>query len=656
MITKETPNNKSSYLELYAKVNEVLNSKYVAAAGQTENLADCGLPSDEETGKVYISSIEEYFSVIQILSEIVKYVIKNQTGYDADLYSDKLFIIPFDENSFEINADTRKIGIPQAFSRNGVGVEGDHFVETLYFTIDRYFDTIDFARPDVLAIIEWTNGNNEKCYSPAWTKVLDDDATKVIIGWVITDKATAKAGTIKFSVRLYTLDDNKTKITSSFATLITSVVINPSMNFDLLSADKDKAEAETLKTSDMVHDEVIKRIKGSPAVGKTANDVPWPSYVARYAKLDSSGKISDVGSYNIDDANAGDEYYVLAKSNSGTITYEWQGGVSNADAYIYVPITLWDEEVPYYVTKLLADGTTGYESATVTDANTLKTGDYYAVMGKAQIPAASNNGVLQDVTGEYNCFAKNQKFGWSRPANYPTMKIGEAANSNYGIGVITVNGPESFNASLASNEPQEAGATLAVSDENKGDRATASYSWEFKTFDDSAAYGAVEDATEATVTASNEGYWKAVVQHIKNGAVKSVESEEVIVYEPIEKPIANTNNITVASFAINKQEDVVWAYTVSGNYNKYSYQWFDSAGNAQSNSKGDCEIDASNQIMMTLSKKDMPQSETATTTYYYPQITAWKDIGDRKDIGRVQWNMNEEGKKYLSVTVGLVGG
>ena len=96
-------------------------------------------------GKFSVTSIDEYFSVLEILAKVVKTVVSNNKGYDAKLYNDKLFIIPFGENDFVIDANSRKIGVPQEFARNGVGVEGDHFVESLYFTIDRYFDTIDFA-------------------------------------------------------------------------------------------------------------------------------------------------------------------------------------------------------------------------------------------------------------------------------------------------------------------------------------------------------------------------------------------------------------------------------------------------------------------------------------------------------------------------------
>lgn len=650
MITKETSSNKSSYQTLYKKVTDVLNSEYVAGAHVTDALAQCDLTTDENTGKVLVTSIAEYFSVIQVLADIVKHAV-TQPGYDASLYNDKLFIIPFDENDFEIDANTRKIGIPQAFSRNGVGVEGDHFVETLYFTIDRYFDTIDFARDDVRAIIEWVNGNNEKCYSPAWTKVLDDDPNKVIIGWVITDKATAKAGTIKFSVRLYTLDDNGTSITSSFATLITSIVINPSMNFDLLSADKDKVESELLKTSDLAHAEVFKRFKASPAANRSVNDVPWPEYAARYTKLEN-GKIVDAGSYNIEDADAGDIYYVWAKSNSGAITYSWTGAFSDAGSE-YVPVSFWDEGADYYTATLKEDGTYEYNSATVDSAAALKAGDYYALMGKAQIPVAIGaDNQLRDVTGSYNCVAKNSMYGYSRPKDRSEMLTAAQTDEKLGIGIITVKGPEKFGVNLANDAAQETGATLTVVDENKNDRATTTYSWQFRNFDTDSEYAIVDEEKQASVAASSEGYWKAVVTHTKNGATQSAESNAAIIYEPIAQPVPIEANPTSRSFAVNGTENVSWAFIVNGNYNKYSYQWYTANGTAQPNSKGDCTI-KDGEIVITLSSIDMP-SEQGTSQSYYPKIMACKTVGN--NIGAIEWTEWNSQKQYLKIDITTVSG
>ena len=633
MITKETSSNKSEYQKLYDKVSQVLNSEYVSdedkkILGETLKLTD--------GGKFSVTSIDEYFSVLEILAKVVKTVVSNNKGYDAKLYNDKLFIIPFGENDFVIDANSRKIGVPQEFARNGVGVEGDHFVESLYFTIDRYFDTTDFAQSNIMAIVEWINANGEKCYSPAWTKILSDDDEKLIIGWVLTDKATKKAGIIKFSIRLYSLDEDG-KLESSFATLVTNVVINPSMNFDLEAAGEDKIEPE-FASSGLAHEAVFKRLHSSPAANKTANDVDLPEYVIRYAKM-TNGKIADAGSFDIDDADSGDTYSVWAKSNSGTIRYEWTTtgaayGDKAPNSYEYVPVSFWDEGMEYY-TKEQVEGKDKYILAEGVTSSTIASGDYYAIMGRAILPS---NG---DVTGEYRCLAKNSQYGYTRP-NYFT-DIDGLKDEAYKIGKITIKGPESFTFALSNSKAQEVGTILnIVNEEDKNDRAASSYQWKYKTFADGAEY--VDKGTESNQPTDAEGYWQATVSHTKNGATKSKTSEDVIIYQPVNKPVADNENLKVPMIEMVKtaKTDIDWYFTVSGNYTEYAYQWYNSDGNALTNSAGSgIVLNDGSRLKATLMAVDI----TRNTDSYKLKITAKKTIGG---VGEKSW------EDYGELTIKLV--
>ena len=638
MITKETSSNKSEYQKLYDKVSQVLNSEYVSdddkkILGETLKLTD--------GGKFSVTSIDEYFSVLEILAKVVKTVVSNNKGYDAKLYNDKLFIIPFGENDFVIDANSRKIGVPQEFARNGVGVEGDHFVESLYFTIDRYFDTTDFAQSNIMAIVEWINANGEKCYSPAWTKILSDDDEKLIIGWVLTDKATKKAGIVKFSIRLYSLDEDG-KLESSFATLVTNVVINPSMNFDLEAAGKDKIEPE-FASSGLAHEAVFKRLRSSPAANKTANDVDLPEYVIRYAKM-TNGKIADAGSFNIDDADAGDIYYVWAKSNSGTIRYEWNTtgaayGEKATNSYEYVPVSFWDEGMEYY-TKEQVEGKDKYILAEGVTSSTVASGDYYAIMGRAILPSNGN------VTGEYRCLAKNSQYGYTRPDYF--SDIDGLEDEAYKIGKITIKGPEDFTFALSNTEAQEVGTNLTImNEENKNDRAVSSYQWKYKTFADGAEY--VDKGTEFNQLTDAEGYWQATVLHTKNGATKSKTSEDVIIYQPVAMPVADSLNETSITMNPQYKNDVEWRFTVSGNYNQYSYQWYkvNDAGtlDALTNSQGIMKIE-NGAIVATLKKADL--AEINSIAKFKLAITGKKAIpGATQEVGVIPWDSD----KFKTLTI-----
>lgn len=632
MITKETSSNKSEYQKLYEKVTQVLNSEYVSA--DDKKILEETLPPKD--GKISITSIDEYFSVLEILAKVVKTVVSNNKGYDAKLYNDKLFIIPFGENDFVIDANSRKIGIPQEFTRNGVGVEGDHFVESLYFTIDRYFDTTDFAQSNIKAIVEWINAKGEKCYSPAWTKILSDDDEKLIIGWVLTDKATEKAGIVRFSIRLYSLSEDG-KLESSFATLVTNVVINPSMNFNLEAAGKDKIEPE-FKTSGEVHEAVFKRLRSSPATNKTANDVDLPEYVIRYAKM-LNGKVANAGSSDVDDADAGDIYYVWAKSNSGTIRYEWTttGAAYGEDAtksYVYVPVSFWDEGMEYY-TKEQVSGEDKYILAEGITSSTVASGDYYTIMGMATLPSEGN------VTGEYRCLAKNSQYGYTRPEAF--ADIDSLKDEKYKIGKIVVKGPEDFTFGLSNTDAQVVGTDLKITnEENKNDRAVSSYQWKYKTFADGAEY--VDKGTESNQSTNAEGYWQATVSHTKNGATKSKTSEDVIIYQPVIKPVADSENLKNPMIQMVKtdKKNIDWYFTVSGNYTEYAYQWYDSDGNVLTNSTGSgIVLNNGSRLQATLMAVDI----TRNTDSYKLKITAKKTIGG---VGEQSW------EDYGELTIKLV--
>ena len=639
MITKETSSNKSEYQKLYDKVSQVLNSEYVSDDDKKILGETLTLTSD---GKFSVTSIDEYFSVLEILAKVVKTVVSNNKGYDAKLYNDKLFIIPFGENDFVIDANSRKIGVPQEFARNGVGVEGDHFVESLYFTIDRYFDTTDFAQSNIMAIVEWINAKGEKCYSPAWTKILSDDDEKLIIGWVLTDKATKKAGIVKFSIRLYSLDEDG-KLESSFATLVTNVIINPSMNFDLEAAGEDKIEPE-FASSGLAHEAVFKRLRSSPAANKTANDVDLPEYVIRYAKM-TNGKIADAGSFNIDDADAGDIYYVWAKSNSGTIRYAWTttGAAFDENAtnsYEYVPVSFWDEGMEYY-TKEQVNGEDKYILAENVTSSTIASGDYYTIMGRAILPSNGN------VTGEYRCLAKNSQYGYTRPEAF--TDIDGLKDEAYKIGKITIKGPEDFTFALSNTEAQVVGTTVLniVNEENKNDRAVSSYQWKYKTFADGAEY--VNKGTESNQPTDAEGYWQVTVSHTKNGATKSKTSEVVIIYQPVAMPIADSHNETSINMNPQNKTDVEWRFTVSGDYNQYSYQWYkvNDAGtlDALTNSQGIMAIE-NGAIVATLKKADL--AEINSIAKFKLAITGKKAIpGATQEVGVIPWDSD----KFKTLTI-----
>ena len=113
MITKVTKENSDLYRQLFDKAEIALNG------------ADAQPDSE---GYIAIHSLDEYFAMFEDLSA-----------------KQHLFkILPLDKPTFDIDANTRDIKVPEVFRKNGIGVQGDQLAEILYFTIDRYFENCKF--------------------------------------------------------------------------------------------------------------------------------------------------------------------------------------------------------------------------------------------------------------------------------------------------------------------------------------------------------------------------------------------------------------------------------------------------------------------------------------------------------------------------------
>ena len=221
MITKDT----SLYSELFEKANNLL--------GYTEN------------NELYIKDIDMYF---------------RNLGYIAGRANGDIsyFMLPIEEPLFEINANTRNIAIPDEF-KNGISVQGDEIAETIFFSIDRYFDTTDFYSDYIVPVIQWKYADEKDYHLSATTgKVVIEDKNsktggtiKVVFGWPISSEVTERATNIQFGVRFYTIVNEAGELITnpadyadgtleySFSTLNALTRINPSLEIKLDSGDFD---------------------------------------------------------------------------------------------------------------------------------------------------------------------------------------------------------------------------------------------------------------------------------------------------------------------------------------------------------------------------------------------------------------------------------
>ena len=210
MISKVTESNKNLIDARLQQINTALE-----AAGSSTR----------------VDSLESYYANIIEISELT-------TDFHNAPY--KFFLMPVDEPMFEIDANKRTIAVPTVFSKNGVGVFGDHKAEVLYFKIDKYFDYQDLFNVDEI-IINWqfrpANASRNTTLETHTSIALAPDDTydpgHIVFGWVITNEMTPSKGTLSFSVGFIKGAKNSqnefTEYSYVLNTQVASVTINDSL-------------------------------------------------------------------------------------------------------------------------------------------------------------------------------------------------------------------------------------------------------------------------------------------------------------------------------------------------------------------------------------------------------------------------------------------
>lgn len=470
MITKITPENTTKYKALFEKVSEILNIE----------------PA--------ISTLDEYF---QHLNEI-------------SLKDPSLIILPLDEEKFFIDGNSRKITVPQAFTKNGIGVQGDHYAEYIYFEIDRYFENIDFGSPSITAVVEFIDANQQKHFTKAWIKYTDEKSSKVTIGWPITQDVTSKAGSIKFSVRLFELEGNSYK--RSFGTLIGQLVVNPSLDFAISKAEIDNIQG---KLDADVEGEVLRRMINSPAADYSADKVVSPVFLFRYKE--------GIGATDSCTADAGDVLNVQAIA-PGSVTYSWYKDKDETTTtleakLVYKKLNAFKENILIYENKG-TDENPIYRLADVSEETFANGGPYYESYSEYTLPGNKDGETVSDITGTYRCVAQNNMYGFSRSSDQAHNIPEGWTDDDCKIGSVVVPGPTAFgdDSTMLSGKIEivDGGSlTVGVTGATVKDRDT--YTWNF-TGDD----GNSRDIATTGNTCSLldiEGTYTASVTRTRNGAV-----------------------------------------------------------------------------------------------------------------------------------------
>lgn len=136
-----------------------------------------------------ITNPNDYYNAIQQIKDL------NKPQY--------AILLPVDEKIYNIDLDNRSIEAPEFLS-----LQTDHYAETVYFLVDRYYDNMDLA--DTICTVQYQNEKDEdgRIYLvPFFDITTYKKENKILIPWQISGEATRNAGTITFSVRFFKLND-----------------------------------------------------------------------------------------------------------------------------------------------------------------------------------------------------------------------------------------------------------------------------------------------------------------------------------------------------------------------------------------------------------------------------------------------------------------
>lgn len=494
MITK---NNPSAYASLFKRAEEVLRNYGSQYAGQS------------------ISNIDDYFSVLRELATL-----ENDNSEIDPIFT----ILPATEETFEIDANTRQIKVPENFAKYGVGVQGDEIAEIIYFSIDRYFDAIDLAEKEIL--IQWRHEKDSQGVqnlSATYKRSLTLQPGKIVFGWPISKEVTERPGNVLFSVRFYEREgegDNAVLI-YSFSTATAQIKIQNGLNFELSPS---ITEAAIKK-----NDQIYKNLRNSQQAGLEYT-IAMPNFAGYYyyvitadgtkesEAIESPDKIHDLPVQFVvkavipEDANG--------EISSKPLEYEWFYTLDKSAAELPISKNEGTESIEYVLVN--------------TDTEKYNPNEfYYHNIGTDEEPVWE----VYSVAGDNNPFDDLDEYGnkiklYVQRSTCIPAKAGyfiAKATNNYGLGKYAERESEYWLVPFA-DEPtytyypenrdlilEDGQGTITV-EASVRDNGEISYQWYYSTTDNWDNTIRQDEETSNTITANKEGFYFLKATNRKNNS------------------------------------------------------------------------------------------------------------------------------------------
>lgn len=448
-------------------------------------------------------------------------------------------MLPLDETTFNINANTRAISAPKI-----VILQEDQIAETVVFTIDRYFDYMDLNNAQIW--VQWeAPGENGGVRSGATEIEMRDIASipgKIRLGWPLENEVTKVPGTVKYSVRFwnkgYVTEEGQTveKVVYSFNTLTSSLTITPSLqptiddSIDLVAPVKDNIFKRAIRNS-LVTGEGI-AIPADPRFAEPGKDLDSTASLdieTNTLTLKAQAVISDTGhieyewyykpAVTMEEGFDSNTYYpynsITVENSDGTTTvvpgFSSLGGQVKDKYEAVEGLTELIQGEQYYVEA--SDTSSGYKAYTGTTIP--ESGILYERYTTYTVPTGDVK-----VTGDYEVRATN----YINPNVSHTIPSTTCRLISPDDVVFTTNLPERL-------VIEEASADLAVKlVKQTSDYANVSYTWA-KGTDSEIVDETIEDAdnTSNSYTVASPGYYQVTAAAILNRETKTAQSGKCVV-------------------------------------------------------------------------------------------------------------------------------
>lgn len=517
-----------------------------------------------------ITSLEEYFAHIGYLADYHTENIRNNPPSNvAYQNSAKFLMLPMDEKydvksgCFYIDLNSRNIQVPDIYSKYGVSVTGDQLAETLMFKVPRYFDYTDLASTEIY--VQWTNPAGEEGASRIVLVDFEAEEGYLLFGWPLTSKVTVEGkNPLKFSVRFFVRNEEK-EIQYSLNTLATSVMIKQAL-YSHFNADLDIDDPSLLFAA---------AVENGVDSNVTLPQIPVFFYDWRLGDEDGKAFLDEHDSVKL--------YASGAAPDAGQLCYNWSYTPKFIEDNVVVTK---DQEGPY---KSYADVNTTFEPTKDTEKKegktyyieeleaetgrkiyTIFTGDafeesadgeaapvYYEQVSVYTILAVDNGA---DDLGASTALGPNQRYWPHVAGEYKLTLSNRVGSSKLAESVdslkcvipciekidFTTNLPKNKVLSTIGEDKETVDQAILTVSVDANDGAAKSYEW-YKAESHDSEYAVILDATNASLTVSDPGWYKVKATGTLNRESMWKESDECKVTYPAEAP-------TITKYLVNGNE------------------------------------------------------------------------------------------------------